>query len=92
MPADRGGGPGTYKSGGVRCTMDPPFKGGQSPGSDHGMTGTFDHARTGGGSGSNIPTTVTDDLGGRKTAPKVNARDSMTKPGLAEPSQRGPAY
>lgn len=92
MPADRGGGPGTYKEKGVVCTMGAPFGKGKSPGSEHGMTGTFDHARTGGGSGSNIPTTVRGDLGGAKSAPKANARDSMTRPGLTTPAQRGAAY
>lgn len=60
--SDRGGGPGSYTSNGVKCTMDPPFKGGKSPGEQHDLSGTFSHPRTGGANG--LPTTVTDSMGG----------------------------
>ncbi len=67
MPSKKShtGGPGTYTAGGVRCTMDPPFKAGASKGSQRGMTGTFDHARTGGDNG--LPTTVSSPIRGSKT-------------------------
>jgi len=63
--ASRGGGPGTYTSNGVRCTMDPPFKAGRNKGSQVGMTGTFGHPRSGGENG--LPTTVSSPMRGRKT-------------------------
>ena len=77
----KGGGPGTHVSGQVRSTMDPPFKGGSSMGSQKNMTGTFDKPRAGGDNG--MPTTVSDSLGGRKKGPS---------PGFASqaPSAQGP--
>jgi hypothetical protein len=65
---NRGGGPGTYSSSGVRCTMDPPFKSGKNKGQQHDLPGTFSHARSGGGGGSNIPTRVTDPTSTRRAA------------------------
>ena len=61
---DRGGGPGTYTTGGVRCTMDAPFKDGANKGSQKNLSGTFDKPRSGGD--NNLPTRVTDDMGGPK--------------------------
>lgn len=61
----RGGGPGTYTSKGVVCTMDPPFKKGLGKGEQHDMSGTFDHPRSGGANG--LPTTVTATLGNTST-------------------------
>lgn len=61
---DRGGGPGTYTKGGVRCTIDAPFakagKGDQVDNPDP----TFNKPRSGGGNG--LPTRVSDKLGGPK--------------------------
>jgi hypothetical protein len=78
---DRGGGPGTYTSKGVRCTMDPPFKAGLGKGSQTNMGGIFDQPRSGGDNG--LPTRVTDRLGGPSKGPK---------PGYAAsaPSAQGP--
>lgn len=73
--ATRGAGPGTNLRGGVRSTMEPPFKGGSSTGSQTNMTGPFDKPRSGGDNG--LPTRVTDRMGGAKTAPKVSSRDSL---------------
>lgn len=72
---NRGAGPGTYTSGGVRCTMDPPFKGGQSKGSQTTMAGPFDKPRSGGDNG--LPTRVTDRLGGAKKGAAASSRDSL---------------
>jgi len=73
--ASRGAGPGTNLRGGVRSTMDPPFTGGASKGSQTNMTGSFDKPRSGGDNG--LPTRVTDRMGGAKSAPKVSSRDSL---------------
>lgn len=62
--SNKGGGPGTYTSGGVRCTMDAPFKGGADKGSQKDLSGTFDKGRSGGDNG--LPTRVTDNMGGPK--------------------------
>jgi len=73
----KGGGPGTYTNGSVRCTMDPPFKSGKDKGSQSNMTGTFDKPRSGGDNG--LPTTVNANLP-RKAAPSTtatSARDSL---------------
>lgn len=78
---DRGGGPGTYVTNGVRCTMDAPFKKGMSTGEQKDMSGTFDKPRSGGA--NSLPTRVTDSLGGAKKGPS---------PGFAAsaPSSQGP--
>jgi len=75
------GGPGTYASNGVRCTMDPPFKGGLSKGSQQDMSGTFDKGRSGGDNG--LPTTVRDSMGGPKggPAPSMNVGAAPTAQG-----------
>ena len=72
---DRGAGPGTYSAGGVRCTMDPPFKGGASKGSQSNMSGTFDAPRSGGDNG--LPTKIYDSMGGPSSAPAATSRDSL---------------
>ncbi len=81
---DRGGGPGTYTSGGVKCTMDAPF--GKSKGAAKGeqkdmsgeLGGKFSAARTGGGNG--LPTHVTDPMGGPK-AGGTGPASQTSKPG-----------
>lgn len=72
---NRGAGPGTYTTNGVRCTMDPPFKQGLGKGSQTGMSAPFDKPRSGGDNG--LPTRVTDRMGGAKSAPKVSSRDAL---------------
>jgi len=67
--SDRGGGPGSYTSKGVKCTMDPPFTSGLSKGSQENLSGTFDHPRTGGDNG--LPTTVKADFGNSTKTPKA---------------------
>lgn len=72
---NRGAAPGTYTSGGVRCTMDAPFKQGANKGSQANLSGTFDHPRSGGDNG--LPTRVTDRMGGPKAGPKASRRDAL---------------
>lgn len=74
--ANRGGGPGTYTSGGVRCTMDPPFKGGANKSSQTNMSGTFDKPRSGGDNG--LPTRVTDRMGGPKAGGTGKAAENSS--------------
>lgn len=71
----RGAGPGTHLRGGVRSTMDPPFKNGARTGSQTTMGGAFDQPRSGGDNG--LPTRVTDRMGGAKAAPKASSRDAL---------------
>lgn len=52
--SNRGAGPGTNDRGGVRSTLDPPFKGGADKGSGNGMRAPFDQ----GSSDGNLPQTV----------------------------------
>lgn len=83
--SDRGGGPGTYETGGVRCTMDSPFKQGAKMGSQQGMSGTFDQPRSGGDNG--LPTKTYDSLGGPSKAPAASTRDV---PGTILTNPKGP--
>ena len=74
--SNRGGGPGTYESGGVRCTMDAPFKQGAKTGSQQNMTDTpFNTPRSGGDNG--LPTKIYDSMGGPSAAPAATSRDSL---------------
>ena len=73
----KGGGPGTYTNGSVRCTMDPPFKQGQNKGSQSNMSGTFDKPRSGGDNG--LPTTVSATMPMKKapSSTPTSKRDSL---------------
>lgn len=71
--------PGTYTSGGVRCTLDPPFNK-ASKGSQQNMDAPFDAPRVG---GSELPTKIYDSLGGPKSTPKPGVYQSS-------PSAQGP--
>ena len=75
MAKKHSGGPGTYTSGDVNCTMDPPFKtkGGQPSSS---MGGQWGESSRGAGA---IPTRVTDTLGGM----------ASSAPNQTAPSQQG---
>lgn len=79
---NRGGGPGTYVTGGVRCTMDPPFKAGMNKGSQENMTGTFDQPRSGGDNG--LPTTVQADFGNNVKTPKPGFAASAPSKNLTD--------
>jgi hypothetical protein len=74
--ANRGAGPGTHLRGGVRSTMDPPFKGGAGKGTQVNMSGKFDHARSGGDNG--LPTRVQDRTGGPKAGGKGPASENSS--------------
>jgi len=82
MASNKGGGPGTYTNGGVRCTMDPPF----AKASKSGAGGTMDRNKapfdkphdTGGGG---IPLVFYDDMKGTP--------NSTPAPGQVAPSQQG---
>lgn len=73
--SDRGGGPGTYTSGGVRCTMDAPFKQGSRKGSQENMGKPFNSPRAGGDNG--LPTYIYDNIGGKGKAPTPNSVNSV---------------
>jgi len=73
--SDRGGGPGTYETNGVKCTLDAPWKNGTSKGAQENMSGTFNAPRSGGDNG--LPTFVYDSCGGPKAAPGASSRDSL---------------
>ena len=82
MPKNSPNAPGTYSSGGVRCTMDPPFdtatKGRQGT-----MAGPFNAPRAGGDNG--LPTVTYDTtMGGPAATPKAGYASQA-------PSQQGPA-
>ena len=69
-----GGGPGTYTTNGIRCTMDPPFKhSGKGP--QQTMRAPFDAGRTGGDNG--LPTRIYDDSGGPGKGASSSSRDSL---------------
>lgn len=74
--SNRGGGPGSYKGGGVQSTMNAPFKSGLNKGEQTDMSGGWS-ARTGGANG--LPTTVNGD-------PKGVPHVSVPKPGFASSS------
>lgn len=77
--SNRGGGEGTYDKGGVRCTVDAPFTGGASKGSQGTLAAPFNAPRTGGDNG--LPTTIYSSMGGPKGGGagtlKPNSRDSL---------------
>ena len=80
--SDRGGGPGTYESGGVKCTLDAPFAK-ASKGTQGTMPAPFNAPRAGGDNG--LPTKTFDtSMGGPKSTPKPGTN-------LTSPSQQGPA-
>jgi hypothetical protein len=70
-----GGGPGTYVAGGVRCTINPPFKS-AGKGPQQTMKAPFNQGRTGGDNGC-MPERIYDDLGGPAAAPKATSRDAL---------------
>ena len=71
--------PGSYVSGGVRCTLDAPFsKAGK--GSQENMGAPFNAPRVG---GSELPTKIYDNMGGPKSTPKPGVYQSS-------PSAQGP--
>lgn len=86
MPVKRGGGPGTYETNGVRCTMDAPFPkaAGQKSGVGGGIDGRnkapFDKPQSMGNGG--IPTKFFDGMSS-KAATRTPA------PGQVAPSQQG---
>jgi len=82
---DRGGGPGTYTSGGVRCTLDAPWKNGANKGSQENMGKPFNAGRSGGD--NTLPTYIYDDLGGKAKAPAVN---SVSSAGTILTNPKGP--
>ena len=74
--SNRGGGEGTNDRGGVRSTLQPPFKGGSSTGSQgKNMPGPFDQGRSGGDNG--LPTHIYDDSMKRSTSGMESSRDSL---------------
>ena len=74
-----GGGPGTHDAGGVRGTLDAPFKN-RDRGTQKTMNAPFDEGRTGGANAEDnnggMPEEIYSDLGGPSKAPKANRRDS----------------
>jgi hypothetical protein len=79
-------GPGTAVRGGVHGTLDAPFKGGTSKGSQKNLSGTFDAARSGGDNG--LPTRVTDPTGGPK-AGGTGPATSTSAPGTILTESKG---
>jgi len=71
---DRGGGPGSYESGGVRCTLDAPFAK-ASKGSQGTMRAPFDKPRSGGDNG--LPTKIYDSTPGANGTPKPSGVSSL---------------
>lgn len=70
--SNRGGGPGTADRGGVRTTMDSPWKNGSSVGSGNKMSAPFN----GGSQPAGIPLKIYEtSLGGK--APAASTRDSL---------------
>src|SRR5262245_5288214 len=85
MAKKHSGGPGTYSSGGVNCTMDPPFK------TKGGMPSNKMDGQWGGGT-SGIPTKVYDSLGGMSAgAPNQTApsQQGQKRSGTREYPQGG---
>jgi len=70
--SNRGGGEGTSDRGGVRTTLTPPFSH-PGKGAQDTMKAPFNAPRAGGDNG--LPTTVSDDLGGRSQ--KASSRDEL---------------
>ena len=66
--------PGTYTSGGVRCTLDAPFNK-ASKGSQQTMAAPFNAPRAGGANG--LPTVVQGSLAGAKGTPKPSDVSSI---------------
>ena len=66
--------PGSYTSGGVRCTLDAPFAK-ASKGSGNTMAAPFNAPRSGGDNG--LPTTISGNLKGAKGTPKPSDVSSI---------------
>lgn len=67
--------PGSYTSGGVRCTLDAPFSNGSNKGSGDTMAAPFNAPRAGGDNG--LPTTISGNLKGAKGTPKPSDVSSL---------------
>lgn len=73
--SNRGAGPGTYSSGGVRCTLDPPWTNGSNKGNaGQSLPSPFNAPRPSG----ELPTHIYDPMGGpTSTASASSGRDSL---------------
>ena len=75
-----GGGPGTHDAGGVRGTLDAPFKT-RDRGTQKTMKAPFDQGRTGGANAEDnnggMPEEIYSGMGGPSAAPKANTRDQL---------------
>ena len=65
MAKAHSGGPGTYNSGQVNCTMDPPFKAAKNQPAGNHLPKPFD----GGASSAPFNQRVTDNIGGSRQSP-----------------------